>query len=248
VTFIKTTLFVFFLSVFALGSTPENKKSPSSSLKRESVRTAERQLADLGYWTGPVDGVLDTVSRQALIAFQKMEGRTPTGRLTSEELEAIASAQRPQARDAGYRHVEIDIDKQILMFIDDNGEVAKILPVSTGSGKKYSENGMKGTAYTPRGRFRVYAKASGWKKSPLGMLYFPNYFSDGIAIHGNPAVPTDPESHGCVRIPMFASVEMSKLLPVGSIVLVYDSQSFVSAKDWAEVDKEKQVGSIGAQE
>jgi len=39
---------------------------------------------------------------------------------------------------------------------------------------------------------------------------------------------------------MSASVEMSKLLPVGTIVLIYDSESFVSAKDWAEADRQKQ--------
>jgi len=34
---------------------------------------------------------------------------------------------------------------------------------------------------------------------------------------------------------------MSRLMPVGTIVLIYDSQSFVSAKDWAEADKQKAV-------
>ena len=89
-------------------------------------------------------------------------------------------------------------------------------------------------AYTPRGRFRVYSKLKGWRKSPLGLLYYPNYFSDGIAIHGNPSVPNTPQSHGCIRIPMSEAVAMSRELPIGSIVLIYDSKSFVSAKDWAE--------------
>jgi len=31
-----------------------------------------------------------------------------------------------------------------------------------------------------------------------------------------------------------------KRLPVGMILLIYDSQSFVSAKDWAEADRQKQ--------
>src|SRR2546430_15179288 len=103
-----------------------------------------------------------------------------------------------------------------------------------GSNKHYSEKGMSGLAYTPRGRFRIYAKMSGWRKSPLGLLYYPNYFSDGLAIHGNPSVPDSPQSHGCIRIPMSAAVEMSRQLPVGTIVLIYDNQSFVSAKDWID--------------
>jgi hypothetical protein len=36
---------------------------------------------------------------------------------------------------------------------------------------------------------------------------------------------------------MSAAVEMSRELPVGTIVLIYDKQSFVSAKDWIAADK-----------
>src|SRR5437764_13934695 len=101
---------------------------------------------------------------------------------------------------------------------------------------------MRGLAYTPTGRFRIYAKISGWRKSPLGLLYYSNYFSDGLAIHGDPSVPQSPQSRGCSRMPMSAPVEISGRLPVGTIVLIYDSQSVVSAKDWAEGDKQKQEG------
>jgi hypothetical protein len=38
---------------------------------------------------------------------------------------------------------------------------------------------------------------------------------------------------------MWSAIEMSKALPVGAILLIYDSQSFVSAKDWAEADRQK---------
>jgi L,D-transpeptidase catalytic domain/Putative peptidoglycan binding domain len=221
--------------------TGDKKKRVRASLARTEIKEAERKLSEMGYWTGPVDGAIDSESRQALIAFQKVEGRDATGKLTRGDLDAIRNATQPKAKDPGYRHVEVDLDRQVLFMVDDDGTVAGILPVSTGSGQHYSEKGMSGTAYTPRGRFKVYNKASGWKKSPLGMLYFPSYFSDGIAIHGNPDVPTEPKSHGCIRIPMFASVKVSKMLPVGSIVLVYDSRSFVSAKDWAESDRSTQV-------
>jgi hypothetical protein len=39
---------------------------------------------------------------------------------------------------------------------------------------------------------------------------------------------------------MSAAVEVYKQLPVGTIVLIYDQQGFVSAKDWVEADKQKQ--------
>jgi len=222
----------------------EVKKPRSTALTRAEAKEAERRLSEMGYWTGPVDGTIDGITRTALIAFQKWENREITGRLTRTELEAIRDAASPQPRDAGYRHVEIDIDRQVLTMIDDDGAIIKIVPVSTGSGKRYNEKGNRGLAYTPKGRFRIYGKVAGWKKSPLGLLYYPSYFSDGLAIHGNPSVPSRPESHGCIRVPMFASREISKLLPVGTIVIIYDSKSFVSAKAWAEADKQNQASNV----
>ena len=200
----------------------KRRHSTVEHLSRSDIRNGETRLSEMGYGQG----------RNALLAFQKYEGREPTGRLTRAELEAITGAATPRPKDEGYRHVEIDLDRQVLLLTGDDGVVTKVLPVSTGSNKQYREKSMSGLAYTPRGRFRIYAKMKGWRKSPLGLLYYPNYFSDGLAIHGNPSVPNSPESHGCIRIPMSAAVEMSRQLPVGTIVLIYDSRSFVSAKDW----------------
>ena len=216
----------------------KDKKRAARSLNRIELRKAERRLSEMGYSTGRVDGVID---RTALIAFQKWEGLKVTGRLTRNDFDVIMNANAPQSKDSGYRHVEVDLDRQVLLLIDSEGDITKILPVSTGSGKRYNEKGMRGLAYTPTGRFRIYGKMSGWRKSPLGLLYYPNYFSDGLAIHGNPSVPHEPRSHGCIRIPMFAAADVSRQLPVGTIVLIYDKDSFVSAKDWAEADRQKQA-------
>jgi L,D-transpeptidase-like protein len=210
------------------------KKRNTDSLSHAELKEAERRLAEMGYLKG----------RVGLITFQKWEGRKITGRLTRSEFNAIRDANAPQPKDSGYKHVEVDLERQVLLLTNDEGVVQMILPVSTGSGKHYKEKRMSGLAYTPRGRFRIYNKLSGWKRSPLGLLYYPNYFSDGLAIHGNPSVPHSPRSHGCVRIPMFAASEISKQLPVGTIVLIYDSQSFVSAKQWAEEDKQKDARNI----
>ena len=203
-------------------------------LKRAELQEAESRLSEMGFRTGRVDGVIDITTQQALVTFQKWEGRKITGRLTRAELEAIRNATPPRPKDPGYKHVEVDLDRQVLLLTDDDGAVKTILPVSTGSGRHYKEKRMSGLAYTPRGRFKIYNKLAGWRKSPLGLLYYPNYFSDGIAIHGNPSVPHEPESHGCVRIPMSAAKEISEQLSIGTIVLIYDSQSFVSAKDWVQ--------------
>ena len=223
------------LLVLCSTSTAKHKNRDAGPLKRAELKEAERRLSEMGYWTGPVDGVIDSTTHLALVTFQKWEDRRITGRLTRAELKAIRSATPPRPKDPGYKHVEVDLDRQVLLLTDDEGAVTKILPVSTGSGKRYKEKSMSGLAYTPRGRFRIYNKIDGWRKSPLGLLYYPSYFSDGLAIHGNPSVPNAPRSHGCVRIPMFAAEEISKELPVGMIVLIYDTQSFVSAREWVDL-------------
>lgn len=217
---------------------------PGRGVTRAELTEAEERLSKMGYGTGRVDGVIDNATRNALVAFQKWEGLKVTGRLTRADFDAIMAASPPQAKESGYPHVEVDIDRQVLLFIDDEGMVTRALPISSGSNKQYKEKGGSGLAYTPRGRFRINAKISGWRKSPLGLLYYPNYFSGGVAIHGNPSVPHQPQSHGCIRIPMSAAVEVSRLLPIGTIVLIYDQRSFVSAKEWAEADKQKQEAMV----
>lgn len=206
-----------------------SKRQVMRSLSRTEIKEAEARLAEMGYGAG----------RSALIVFQKWEGRKVTGRMSREDFAAIMNADAPRPKDPGYKHVEVDIDRQVLLLLDDDGAIQKILPVSTGSNKQYREKGGSGLAYTPRGRFRITGKIAGWRTSPLGQLYYPSYFSGGVAIHGNPSVPSTPESHGCIRIPMSAAVDVYRQLPVGTIVLIYDDRGFVSAKDWAEADKEK---------
>src|ERR671910_144839 len=53
-----------------------------SILTRAQMKEAERRLADMGYWTGAVDGRLDKSTKSALVAFQKYEGRPISERLT----------------------------------------------------------------------------------------------------------------------------------------------------------------------
>jgi hypothetical protein len=246
----RTLAIAFLLPLNLLLLTPldtsaaTKRKAAKRPLTRMELKKAEWRLSEMGYTTGPVDGVIDSATRSGLILFQKWERRNISGQLTHNELDAIMSAEAPRPRDPGYAHVEVDIDRQLLLLTDNEGAVKKILSVSTGSNRRYNEKGIRGLAYTPRGRFRIYAKISGWRKSPLGLLYYPNYFSDGLAIHGNPSVPRTPQSHGCIRIPMSTAADMSRRLPVGTIVLIYDGDSFVSAKDWAEADRQKKEAII----
>jgi hypothetical protein len=232
-------LFVLYLLLILAPSIASGQPG-RASVSRQQVREAETRLAEMGYWTGVVDGVVDTATQSALIAFQKWEGRELTGKLTIDEIEAIRTSGGPKARDLGYEHVEVDLDRQVLLIVDNAGRV-KVLPVSTGTDKEFFYDGQMSVAYTPRGRFVVYEKGVGWENNVPGSMYYPNYISGGIAIHGSYSVPTKPASHGCIRIPMFAAREVSKLLRLGTIVLVYDNVSFVSAKSWVENPKLKEA-------
>jgi N-acetylmuramoyl-L-alanine amidase len=234
----RLLLTIFLTAVFVPATSPAQRAS--ASLNRAEIKKAEQRLSELGYWTGSVDGVLDTASRSALIAFQKYEGRPVTRKLTIDELEAILRSAAPKARELGYAHVEVDLDRQVLLLVNDTGSV-RVLPVSTGHGKAFMDEGQESVAYTPRGRFLVYDKDVGWHSGPLGSTYYANFISGGVAIHGARSVPNEPASHGCIRIPIFAARDVSKLLKLGTIVLVYDKVSFVSAKDWVKNPKLKEA-------
>jgi peptidoglycan hydrolase-like protein with peptidoglycan-binding domain len=235
--------FLLTLCLLLISALSIARAQQSASLLRTQIKEAERRLSDMGYWTGKVDGILDPATKSALIAFQKWEGRPVTGQLTLIELEALRNSSSPKPREAGYEHVEIDVDRQVLLMINAKG-IVRVIPVSTGNDKEFIDEGEPSIAYTPRGRFIVYDKITGWENGPIGRMYYPNYISGGVAIHGSRTVPIQPATHGCIRIPMFAAREMSELMPVGTIVLVYDKISFVSARAWAENPKLKLNASI----
>ncbi len=191
-------------------------------LSKAEIRQAEQRLADLGYWTGPIDGVWDSVSRNALVAFQKVQHARATGQLTRAEYNALAMAAPPRPRELGGAHIEVDLARQVLFLVDSEGRVGNVLTISSGSGKTFHEKGYPEThAVTPCGHLEVFAKASGWKTSPLGEMYNPLYIVGGIAIHGSLDVPAHPASHGCIRVPMFASERLPRMVPKGTPVFVY---------------------------
>lgn len=218
--FLITALVIALLLVLA--ETSAGRATPPGQTPAQ-IREGEQRLSDLGYWTGPVDGTLDGNSKHALIAFQKIEGRKRTGKLTADELEALRLASRPDARDASYSHVEVDLTRQVLMIVDEHGKVTKVLPVCTGNEKLYTDRGRIKRAHTPRGQFVVTRRINGLRISSLGALYYPCYIFNGIAIHGSPSMLAYPASHGCIRIPMFAAREFQQMTPVGTIVVVYDT-------------------------
>lgn len=188
----------------------------------KQILEAEKLLSDLGYWVLNIDGIRDDSTRHALVAFQKVEKRKRTGVLNETELNALRNAARPIPKYTGEMHIEVDITRQVLFLVNEKGIVTHILPISSGSEEKYQQDGKWGVAHTPRGEFKIERQIHGTRKAPLGNLYNPNYFYKGVAIHGSNSIPTQPASHGCVRIPRFADKLFVDMVWVGMKVYVFD--------------------------
>jgi len=185
------------------------------------VLALEQRLVALHYDPGAVDGVFDSSTAFAVVAFQKVTGMGRTSRATDDVLAALQTATDPPplVPGGGAGRVEVDVGRQVL-FMYQADVLWRILPVSTGSGQRYCVDCSCARAVTPAGSYRVFQHVRGWQTSRLGRLYNPLYFNGGIAIHGAPSVPTYPASHGCVRIPMFEAEWFPSKVPNGTPVYV----------------------------
>jgi peptidoglycan hydrolase-like protein with peptidoglycan-binding domain len=186
-----------------------------------SIVALQERLAALGYDVGAADGRMGERTSASIMAFQKVEGLARTGAPGPSVDSALASASPPRPLVPGGEatRVEIDLRRQVLLYWTD-GHLARVLPVSTGSGRRYCLAGVCERAVTPTGVFHVGRKVPGVDPGPLGPLYYPMYFNGGIAIHGAPSVPASPASHGCTRIPMYAAASFFQQVPPGTAVYV----------------------------
>jgi len=175
------------------------------------VSFLESRLTELHYPCGPVDGVYDYRTRDAVIAFQKVEGLERTGRMTGEVWEILAAATTPEPSRSGKgTRCEVDLGRQVLFMITDN-EVTKAVHVSTG------KNG------TRTGRYRIEEKYKGWIDciTVNDYMYYPSYVVDKTAVHGYPNIPTYPASHGCVRTPVWITEEIFEELRTGTRIDIF---------------------------
>jgi peptidoglycan hydrolase-like protein with peptidoglycan-binding domain len=186
-----------------------------------AVLAVEKRLAALHYDVGTPDGHFGPADTYAVTAFQKVHGLARNGRATDDVVALLASDHDPASLvpGGGAMRVEVDIARQVL-FLYEHDVLVRILPVSTGSGQRYCVQGACDVAVTPGGSYRVFRKLLGQDVSKLGVLYNPLYFNGGIAIHGEPDDPAYPASHGCVRIPMAASLWFYNEVPDGTPVYV----------------------------
>jgi peptidoglycan hydrolase-like protein with peptidoglycan-binding domain len=195
------------------------------------VVAVQERLAVLKYDVTSNDGKYGDQLYHAVMAFQKVNGLSRSGRVNAQTLAALETATDPEPLLAtgGADRVEVDLQKQYLALYK-GGAIYRLLSISSGSGKEFCvyDPETKKTecdkAVTPGGSFRVRSRWVGWRESKLGLLYNPLYFNGGIAIHGAPSVPATPASHGCVRIPMISAQWFPEQVTDGTPVYVFGGE------------------------
>jgi putative cell wall-binding protein len=179
--------------------------------KGAEVLWLEQRLTDLSYRPGPIDGVFDQKTYQAVIAFQKWEGLTRSGKVTRGVWDELIVATWPTAtRSLSGTWIEVNKTKQVLLYCKD-GAVVRTLPCSTGSAQYW---------VTPSGTFSV-TRENTWETVRYKPLYLGMSWSVW-AIHGYTSVPTYPASHGCIRITTWDMDQLHALVPVGTPVYIYN--------------------------
>lgn len=176
-----------------------------------AVTYLQRRLTALHYDVGPIDGIFGYSTHHGVLAFQKVNGLVRDGIVGPQTWGALARPLTPAPKywHSGYS-VEVNLTKQVL-YLARQGSVVRILDASSG----------KASTPTPRGNFTVQRRIDGWRQSSLGLLWRPNYFYYGYAVHGSTSVPTYPASHGCVRVTVPAMNRLWSIIGIGTPVHIY---------------------------
>ena len=153
-----------------------------------------------------MDGYFGHDDVDAVTAFQKLHGLPRTGAVDARFWIELQRAQVPQARYPSGNHVEVSKGRQVLFLVRD-GQVALIVPVSTGA-----------TGNTPLGHWPVYSRVPGFNAKAM---YYSSFFVGAYAIHGYQSVPPYPASHGCVRIPLWVAYRLYSLIDYGTEIYIY---------------------------
>lgn len=193
-----------------------------SGSRGSQVKVLQKLLNRASYPAGAADGSFGYPTLQATYAFQKTKKLTRDGVMTPGEIIKLAQTGPPKAsRNKPANYIDIDISRQV-MFEVRRGKVRHTLPISSGNEEYYTVDGQTYKAHTPRGDFTIERKIAGKRVSRLGTLWWPSYFVGGYAVHGSDSVPTQPASHGCVRIPRYLEKKFFDRNPIGTPVFVHD--------------------------
>ena len=186
-----------------------------------AVLSLQARLAALRYDIGAVDGSFGDDTSHALVAFQKVNGLSPTGIADSATWSALFRPFVPKAKyDYPGTSIEVDLTRQVVYLLRD-GKIESIFDASTGGGYEFVSKGVTKVAITPTGTYRIYLQIDGWYESSVGWMYRSSFFLRGFALHGEVSVPPYPASHGCVRVTLSAINRLWPSLYLGMLVSIY---------------------------
>lgn len=133
--------------------------------------------------------------------------------------------------DEKIKQIIVDQDKLAYGAYDENGNLVKWGPVSSGS-DRCSDNSSP-TCRTQTGIYRIFSKENQHCKSnvfPVGrggaQMPYCMYFHKGLALHGSNDIPGHRASHGCIR--MFT--EDAKWLNHNFVELSNEGNNFLGTK------------------
>ena len=208
---------------FAIGFRAQAGRNPGSDFpggftvgdSGPGVRAMQEDLARLTYLAPRfVSGSFDAATWQAVVGFQGYSRLERTGVATALTVASLMRAERPQARHVdGAAHVEVDLDRQVMMLVHGSGVVTRLIHISSGI-----------TGNTPAGSFTVTRKERmSWSKPFKAWLPYASYFFEGFAMHEYPDVPEYAASHGCVRVPAGDAAAVYAFTEMGMPVILYHS-------------------------
>jgi lipoprotein-anchoring transpeptidase ErfK/SrfK len=146
-------------------------------------------------------------------------------------LELLPDAGLPERYDET-DYIEVDLDRQLLFLVKD-GELAQVLPVSSGGGYAYlsPRTGVTHRAITDEGDFFLRWHQLGWACDPVSGWCVYKYwaYSDYLGIHGYRSVPSYPASHGCIRVELWDADWLEPHLAVGMPLHVWQEPPVVPA-------------------
>jgi len=215
-------------TVSARSATPAAYVPPSGTLSEGSsgaaVKALQRRLSSLKYDVGTIDGQFGANTEDAVWAFQAVNRIKVTGVIDAATKRALVSPRTYRSNDPRQNGNRIEVNQALeVLILYKNDQISLISHVSTGGGYWYDCGGGECQAITPNGNYRTDDYMPGWVTVPLGAMYNPVFFISTVyAIHGDTYVPVFPDSHGCVRLPMFIADFFHTLVKTpGTEVFIY---------------------------
>ena len=211
------------LMSFAVAVVPA---TPAEALTTSEVAELQRWLISKGFLRDVADGRYGPKTSQAVMAFRKEIGAYRSYSWHSSLWDELKAYRQPYTRFTEPDRLEVNLTRQVA-YLYRGGALQGVFPIASGNGETFLNlYGNPVQAYTPTGSYRFYlhrdpAETGGWHESYLGFLYKPWYFSGGFAIHGSNSVPSEPASHGCVRLTVWDADWLQSRLYVGMPIHIW---------------------------